>query len=110
MSLMSVKSKDIFTVENTAKVASILNECPRKVEDRVLFLFKWMTDKFLDSRHKVHYPLRFSRSEGINGFHKTSNSLLRLLGTTVNAINNELDLRNTIYNLTRINTLKEEGY
>ena len=40
------------------------DECPRKVEDRIPFLFRWMTDKFLDLRHRVHYPLRFSRSEG----------------------------------------------
>ena len=27
-----------------------------------------MTEKFLDNRSNIHYPSRFSRSEGINGF------------------------------------------
>ena len=67
-----------------------------------------MTEKYLDLRHRKHYSLRFSRSECINGFHKTT-SILNLVGTTLNAVNNELDLRNVIYHLTRINTLKEEG-
>lgn len=87
-----------------------IDECPQKIEERTPFLFRWMTEKFLDSRHRIHYSLRFSRSEGINGFHKTMESILKLIGTTPSAVNNELDLRNTTYHLTRINTLKEEGY
>ena len=82
----------------------------KKVEDRIPFLFRWMTEKFLDLRHRVHYPLRFSRSEGVNGFHKTDEGIIKFVGTTPNAVNNELDYRNVIYNLVRINTLKEEGY
>ena len=87
-----------------------IDECPKKVEDRIPFLFRWMTEKFLDLRHRVHYPLRFSRSEGVNGFHKTDEGIIKFVGTTPNAVNNELDYRNVIYNLVRINTLKEEGY
>lgn len=69
-----------------------------------------MTDKFLDLRHRVHYPLHFSRSEGVNGFHKNDIGIIKFIETTLNAVNNELDFRNYIYQLTRINTLKEEGY
>ena len=87
-----------------------IDECPKKIEDRIPFLIRWMTDKYLDLRHCVHYPLRFSRSEGINAFHKTEEGNLLFLGTTKNAVDNELDLRNTVYDLIRINTLKEEGY
>lgn len=87
-----------------------LDECPKKVEDRIPFLFRWMTDKFLDLRHRVHYPLRFSRSEGVNGFYKNDDGIIKFVGTTPNAVNNELDFRNCIYHLTRIDTLKEEGY
>ena len=85
-----------------------IEKCPQKIEDRIPFLNRWMTEKYLDLRHRKHYSLRFSRSECINGFHKTT-SILNLVGTTLNAVNNELDLRNVIYHLTRINTLKEEG-
>ena len=86
------------------------DECPKIVEDRIPFLFVWMSEKFLDLRHRVHYPLRFSRSEGINAFHKNQNGIIKFVGTTLNAVNNELDLRDCVYNLIRINTLKEQGY
>ena len=69
-----------------------------------------MTEKFLNLRHCVHYSLRFSRSEGVNGFHKNDDGIIKFVGTTPNAVNNELDFRNCIYHLTRIDTLKEEGY
>ena len=61
-----------------------------------------MTEKFLNKRYKIHYKARFSRSEGINGFLKGDNGVLKLIGTTENAVNNEIQLRNTIYNLTRL--------
>ena len=75
---------------------SLFDECPKKVEDRIPFLFKWMIDKFLGLRHYVHYPLRFSRSEEINGFHKKDEEIIKFVGTTFNAVNNELDFRNNI--------------
>lgn len=86
------------------------DECPQKVEDRIPYLFRWMTDKYLDSRRRIHYPLRLARSEGVNGFHKIDKSVLKFVGTTYSAVNNENNLRNSIYNLVRINTLKEQGY
>jgi len=58
------------------------DECPKKVEDRIPFLFRWMTEKFLDLRHRVHYSLRFSRSEGVNGFHKNDDGIIKFVGTT----------------------------
>ena len=61
-----------------------------------------MTDKFLDLRHCVHYSLRFSRSEGVNGFHKSDEGIIKFVETTPNAVNNELDFRDVIYNLVRI--------
>ena len=69
-----------------------------------------MTEKFLDKRINIHYPSRFSRSEGINGFLKGDNGVLKLIGTTDNAVNNEIQLRNTIYNLTRLINLKDTAY
>ncbi len=69
-----------------------------------------MTEKFLNKRYKIHYKARFSRSEGINGFLKGDNGVLKLIGTTENAVNNEIQLRNTIYNLTRLINLKDTAY
>ena len=69
-----------------------------------------MTEKFLDKRRNIHYSSRFSRSEGINGFLKGDNGVLKLIGTTDNAVNNEIQLRNTIYNLTRLINLKDTAY
>ena len=69
-----------------------------------------MTEKFLNKRYKIHYKARFSRSEGINGFLKGDNGVLKLIGTTENAVNNEIQLRNTIYNLTRLINLKYTVY
>ena len=61
-------------------------------------------------RYKIHYKTRFSRSEGINGFLKGDNGVLKLIGTTENAVDNEIQLRNTIYNLTRLINLKDTAY
>ena len=69
-----------------------------------------MTEKFLNKRYKIHYKARFSRSEGINGFLKGDNGVLKLIGTTENAVDNEIQLRNTIYNLTRLINLKDTAY
>lgn len=69
-----------------------------------------MTEKFLDKRRRVHYDARFSRSECINGFLKGDNGVLKLIGTTETAVNNEIQLRNTIYNLTRLINLKDTAY
>ena len=82
--------------------------CPKKLEDRIPFLFKWMTDRFLDKRRQVNYQFRFSRGESINGFHKTDVGVIKFVGTTLQAVENECDLRDTIFNLTRWNNLKEE--
>lgn len=39
-----------------------------------------MTEKFLDKRFNINYPTRFSRSDGINGFLKGGDGVLRLIG------------------------------
>ena len=38
------------------------------------------------------------------------NGVLKLIGTTETAVNNEIQLRNTIYNLTRLINLKDTAY
>ena len=69
-----------------------------------------MTERFLDKRININYPQRFSRSEGINGLLKGDNRVLKLIGTTETEVNNEIQLRNTIYNLTRLINLKDTAY
>ena len=71
------------------KVAPFFDEYLRKIEDRSPFLLRWTGYKFLDLRHQVHYSLRFFRSEGVNGFHKDQEGILKFVGTTINAVNNE---------------------
>ena len=68
-----------------------------------------MTDRFLDKRRYVHNMPRFSRGESINGFHKTDLGVIKFVGTTLQAVENECDLRDTIFNLTRWNNSKEES-
>ena len=69
-----------------------------------------MTEKFLDEEYNIHYSGRFSWSEGINGFLKRDDRTLKFIGTIRNAINNELQIRNSIYNLTRLINLKDTAY
>lgn len=83
--------------------------CPKKIEDRKSFLIRWMTDRFLDKRRNFNYNPRAAISEGINAFHKSDDGHLKFVGTTLNAVKTECDFRNAVYNLTRIETLKEEG-
>ena len=82
--------------------------CPKKLEDRIPFLFRWMTDRFLDKRRYINYLPRFSRGECINGAHKTDVGIAKFVGTTLQAVENECDLRNSIYNLKRWINSKEE--
>ena len=84
--------------------------CPKKIEDRKPFLLRWATERFLDKRRNFDYNRRSPISEGINGFHKSDDGSIKFVGTTLNAVKTECDFRNAIYNLTRDETLLEEGY
>lgn len=66
--------------------------------------------KFLDKRRNIHYKTSFSRSEGNNGFLKGDNGVLKLIRTTENAVDNEIQLRIIIYNLTKLINLKDTVY
>ena len=65
-----------------------------------------MADRFLDKRRYVHYIHRFSRGESINGFHKTDLGVIKFVGTTLQAVENEDNLRNLIFNLACWDNLK----
>ena len=64
------------------------------------------TEKFLDKRHSIIYPERFSRSESINGAIKGPDGSYKLVGTTDIAIRNEIHLKNAVYNLIRHDNIK----
>ena len=103
------KKRHIFKTYS-CKGCSRSENCIKIIEDRISDLIFDMTNKFLDKRYNIHYKSRFSRSEGINGFLKGDDGVLKLIGTTKNAVDNEIQLRNTIYNLTRQVNLTDTAY
>ena len=102
--------KYIFETYSCKGCPNIDNCKHKRLVVHISDLIYQMTEKFLDKRCNIHYPARFSRSEGINGFLKGDNGVLKLIGTTETAVNNEIQLRNTIYNLTRLINLKDTAY
>ena len=64
------------------------------------------TKKFLQLRYRKIYAKRLSRSESINGYYKGSDGTYKLVGTTDSAVDNEVNLKNALYNLIRYTTLR----
>ena len=105
------KTKRFIFECHSCRGCSNIDNCKNKrLTDHISELIFDMTEKFLDKRRNIHYKARFSRSEGINGFLKGDNGVFKLIGTTESAVNNEIQLRNTIYNLTRLINLKDTAY
>ena len=82
----------------------------RTITDRVSPLKYEMINKFTQQRYIIIYKERFHISEGINGYLKNTNGILHLLGSNKVAAKNEIHLRNTMYNLTRMKNLKGTAY
>ena len=80
------------------------------ITDRVSPLNYEMNNKFNEPRNIIIYKERYHNSEGINGYLKNTNGNLHLLGSNKNAAKNEIHLRNTMYNLTRMKNLKGTAY
>lgn len=105
------KTKRFIFESHSCRGCPNIDNCKNKrLTDHISELIFDMTEKFLDKRRNIYYKARFSRSEGINGFLKGDNGVLKLIGTTESAVNNEIQLRNTIYNLTRPINLKDTAY
>lgn len=102
--------KYVFETNSCNGCPNIQNCKHKRLIPHISDLIYQMTEKFLDKRCNIHYPASFSRSESINGFLNGDNGVLKLIGTTENAMNNETQLRNTIYNLTRLINLKDTAY
>jgi hypothetical protein len=52
------------------------------------------------------YNKRYSRSESINGYHKGVKQTLLLVSTNELAAINEMNLRNTVYNMKRLKNIR----
>ena len=82
----------------------------KRIEERITPLQYEMIEKLTNKRYKKIYQQRFFISEGINGFLKSTNGIFKLLCSSKNSVNNELQLRNTVYNLIRTVNLKGTAY
>lgn len=82
----------------------------KRIEDRITPLQYEMIEKFTDKRYNKLYKLRFPISEGINGFIKSTNGIFKLISPNKKAADNEIMLRNTVYNLIRTVNLKGTAY
>ena len=102
----------LFTKDITGKKCKNCqydSKCPTTIEDRKPFVLRWMTERFHDKRRNINYKDRMPVSEGINAYSKPEGSKT-LVATTPNAVDNECDLRNAIFNSIREITFLEEGY
>lgn len=109
--LPDIFKKKIHIFETySCKGCSQSENCIKRIKDQSSDLIFNMTNKFLDKRHNIHYKSHFSRSECINGFLKGDDGVLKLIRTTKNAVDNEIQPRNTIYNLTRQVNLTDTAY
>lgn len=104
--------------ENTYEyTCSGCSRCPyhktcnlQTVQDIMTPLEYEMTKKSLKQRYQKIYKHRFHCSEGINGFLKIKNGILKFIGTTTKAVQNELYLRGLYYNIIRKTNLKDTIY
>ena len=89
---------------NGCKLKSECFHNPLKIKTTELLMNA--TEKYLKLRYRKIYSLRLSRSESINGYYKGSDGIYKLVGTTETAVNNEVNLKNALYNLIRYTNLR----
>ena len=69
-----------------------------------------LTNSFVSGKHDTDYFKRFPISEGINGYLKRKNGILRLKGNNLISASNRIHLKNAIYNLIRFVKLKGSAW
>lgn len=69
-----------------------------------------MINKFTNKRYLKIFNKRFHCSEGINGYLKRKNGVLYFMASNKTAAQNELNMRNLCYNITRFVKLKGTLY
>ena len=80
------------------------------IEDRMSMVMYNLTNEFAVGKYNDIYKERFPTSECINGFHKTKDGILKLLCRDLTANQNEMLLRNLLYNIKRLKDLKGTIY
>ena len=63
--LKFAKRNGKFMKENAALVANMKISALKKLEDRIPFLFKWMTDRFLDKRKVCSFTYLVFQDENL---------------------------------------------
>lgn len=81
-----------------------------EIEDRISMFMYNMTNEFAAGKYNEIYKERLPNSECINGFHKTKDSILKLLCRDLTANQNEMSLRGLLYNIKRLKDLKGTAY
>ena len=81
-----------------------------EIEDRISMFMYNMTNEFAAGKYNEIYKERLPNSECINGFHKTKDSILKLLCRDLTANQNEMLLRGLLYNIKRFKDLKGTVY
>lgn len=81
-----------------------------EIEDKTSMFMYNMTNEFAAGKYNEIYKERFPNSESINGFHKTKDTILKLLCRNLTANQNEMLLRNLLYNIKRLKNLKGTYY
>ena len=106
------KEKSFLHTSTACSTCELKDKCKftNGVVDRVSTQSYEMTNKLTNERYLSIYKERFHSSESINGYLKGKESVLLLIGSNEHTINNELQLINTLYNLTRTKNLKGTLY
>ena len=76
-----------------------------EIESKTNIFIYTRTNEFADGKYNEIYKGRFPNSECINGFHKTKD-ILKLLCQNLTANQNEMLLRNLLYTIKQLKSLK----
>ena len=105
-----IKKRYIYECQSCTGCPYIETCKHKRIEERITPLQHDMIEKFTNKRYKKMYQDRFHISEGINGFIKRTNGMFKLISPNKKAADNEIQLRNTVYNLIRTVNLKGTAY
>ncbi len=105
-----IKKRYIYECQSCTGCPYIETCKHKRIEERITPLQHDMIEKFTNKRYKKMYQDRFHISEGINGFIKRTNGMFKLISPNKQAADNEMQLRNTVYNLIRTVNLKGTAY
>jgi hypothetical protein len=82
-------------------------ETKKVIEEKTSTIKYRMANRFTYRQYINIYNKRYQRSESINGYHKGVKQVLLLVSTNELAATNEMNLRNTVYNMKRLKTIRD---